>query len=93
MPLAFPMSITTTSNYSEPAVAVTFAMARPSEDVADFQTRIVDVGPWGQSGVGRSKVELVLTREAATELVRLLTIGSVLVSEESPDPWSSALGS
>jgi hypothetical protein len=29
---------------------------------------------WGQSGVGRSKVELVLTMESAEELVRIVPV-------------------
>ncbi len=72
MPLAHPISATPTSNFSQPAIAITFATGRPGEDVADFMRRIGDRGPWGQSGVGRHRVELVLTRESAVSLVELL---------------------
>ena len=55
-------------------VAISFGTARPGEDVGDFQTRIGDKGMWGQSGVGKSKVELVLTMESAEELVRIVPV-------------------
>jgi len=72
MPLAHPLSIHLSANYSQPSIAITFATAIPGEDVESFQARISDVGPWGQSGVGRNKVELVLTKESASRLVEMI---------------------
>lgn len=72
MPLAHPLSARTTTNFSEQAVAISFATALPGENVNDFNTRITDVGPWGQSGVSRHRVELVFTREAALKLIEIL---------------------
>ena len=68
MPLAHPQSITSTANYGEPCVAVAFATARPGEPLVDFKARTS-----GRDYYTRTRVvELVLDREAATELVRLL---------------------
>jgi hypothetical protein len=72
MPLAYPTSASPTSNFGEPAIAVSFALARPGETIADFQTRINSQGEWGQSRYGREKVELVLTRESVEQLVELV---------------------
>lgn len=72
MPLAQPVSITPTNNYPRPAVAISFATARPGEDVDDFQARINSRGEWGQTRYGRDKVELVLTEESVERLVGLL---------------------
>lgn len=68
VPLAHPQSITPTSNYSEPCVAVAFATSRPGEPLAEFKHRLS-----ANDFYSRTRgVELVLDREAATELVRLL---------------------
>ena len=68
VPLAHPTSITTTTNYSVPCVAIAFATSRPGEPLADFR-HCLSV----RDHYSRTKgVELVLDREAATELVRLL---------------------
>lgn len=75
MPLAQPVSVTPTDNYSQPAVAISFATARPGEDVDDFQARINSRGEWGQTRYGRDNVELVLTREGMERLVMLLESG------------------
>jgi len=72
MPLAHPTSARTTSNYAQSAVAVIFALAGPGENVDDFRARIAGTGEWGQSGVGRLRVELVLTDESAGRLMELL---------------------
>ena len=72
MPLAHPVSATPTSNFGQPAVAVSFALARPSETVDDFRLRIASRGEWGQSRYGREKVELVLTIESMERLVEML---------------------
>ena len=68
MPLAHPLTITTTNNYEKPCVAVTFATSRPGEPLADFKARL-SAKNWYSRTRG---VELVLDREAATELVRML---------------------
>ncbi len=68
MPLAHPLSIQPTTNYSEPAVAIAFATSRPGEPLADFRHRL-SVRDYYTRTRG---MELVLDREAATELVRLL---------------------
>lgn len=48
MRLAQTISATPTSNFGEPAIAVSFALARPGETVDDFQKRINGRGGWGQ---------------------------------------------
>ena len=68
VPLAHPQSIITTNNYDEPCVAVAFATSRPGEPLADFKHRL-SVRDYYTRTRG---VELVLDRQAATELVRLL---------------------
>lgn len=73
MPLAQPVSATPTSNFGQPAVAVSFALARPGETINDFQVRISSRGEWGQTRYGRDKVELVMTRESAQRLIELLS--------------------
>ena len=68
MPLAHPTSITATNNYSVPCVAVAFATSRPGEPLTDFKHRLTVRDHYSRT----RGVELVLDREAATELVRLL---------------------
>ena len=68
MPLAHPTSITTTTNYSEPCVAVAFATSRPGEPLADFRHRLSVRDHYTRT----RGVELVLDKEAAVELVRML---------------------
>lgn len=64
MPLAHPTSASPTSNLGQPAIAVSFALARPGETIDDFHLRINSRGEWGQTRYGRDKVELVLTEES-----------------------------
>lgn len=73
VPLAHPVSVTPTSNFGEPAIAVSFALAKPGETVNDFQLRIASRGDWGQTRFGRDKVELVLTKESLQRLAELLS--------------------
>ena len=40
MPLAHPQTITATSNYDEPCVAVAFATSTPGETLTDFHQRL-----------------------------------------------------
>ena len=68
MPLAHPQSITTTANYDDPCVAVVFATSRPGEQLADFRHRLSVRDHYART----RGVELVLDKEAATELVRML---------------------
>jgi hypothetical protein len=75
MPLAHPTSASPTSNFGQRANAISFALARPGESVADFQARINSRGEWGQTRYGRDKVELVLTAESVERLLALLGSG------------------
>jgi hypothetical protein len=68
MPLAHPLSITSTNNYDEPCVAIAFATSRPGERLVDFRHRLSVRGHYSRT----RGVELVLDNEAATELVRML---------------------
>jgi len=68
VPLAHPQSITATNNYDQTCVAVAFSTSRPGEPLADFKHRL-SVNDLSSRTRG---LELVLDREAATELVRLL---------------------
>ncbi len=68
MPLAHPQKITVTSNYDEPCVAIAFATSRPGEPLADFRQRVSASDYYSRT----RGLELVLDREAALELVRLL---------------------
>ncbi len=68
MPLAHPQSIIPTGNYSEPCVAVAFETSRPGEQLADFKHRL-SVRDYYSRTRG---MELVLDREGATELVKML---------------------
>jgi hypothetical protein len=75
MPLAHPLSATPTTNFGEPAIAVSYALAKPGETIDDFQLRINSRGEWGQTRYGTDKVELVLTEESVEALVELLGSG------------------
>jgi hypothetical protein len=68
VPLAHPQSITTTSNYEEPCVAVVFATSRPGEPLSEFKHRLSASDYYSRT----RGLELVLDREAAVELVKLL---------------------
>ena len=68
VPLAHPLSITATNNYSEPCVAVVFGTSQPGEPLADFKRRLSASDYYTRT----RGLELVLDREAATELVRML---------------------
>lgn len=68
VPLAHPLTITTTNNYEEPCVAVAFSTSRPGEPLADFKHRL-SVRDYHTCSRG---IELVLDPQAAAKLVRLL---------------------
>lgn len=74
MPLAHPISVAPTNNFGQPAIAVTFAFAKPGEPVDDFRARIASRGEWGQTRYGRDKVELVLTEESVEQLLALMNV-------------------
>jgi hypothetical protein len=65
-------------------VAVAFATARPGEDVDDFKHRLATRDHYTRT----RGVELVLDREAATELVRLLVpvVGRIEVGRMIDSP-------
>ena len=63
-----------TSNFGDPTIAVSFALARPGETIDDFQLRINSRGDWGHTRYGREKVEIVLTRESVERLVAVLEL-------------------
>jgi hypothetical protein len=69
VPFAHPVSVSATANFGEPAIAVSFALARPGENIEDFRLRINGRGKWGQTRYGRDKMELVLTGESVEPLV------------------------
>ncbi|MEE8407716.1 MAG: hypothetical protein V3S32_11275, partial [Acidimicrobiia bacterium] len=68
VPLAHPLTITATANYEEPCVAVAFATSRPGEPLSDFKQRLSASDYYSRT----RGLELVLDKEAALELVRLL---------------------
>ena len=68
MPLGHLTSITATTNYEEPCVAVAFATSKPGEPLSDFKHRLSASDYYSRT----CGLELVLDKEAATELVRLL---------------------
>jgi hypothetical protein len=68
VPLAHPQKITATSNYEEPCVAIAFATSRPGEPLSEFKHRLSASDYYSRT----RGLELVLDREAALELVRLL---------------------
>ena len=74
MPLAHPTSTTTTTNYGEEMLAVTFMTADPGEAFVDFTHRIEHPRQhaWGQRGPRESRSELIFDRNSAERLVDLL---------------------
>ena len=68
VPLAHPQRVTTTDNYGEPCVAIAFATSGPGEQLADFRHRLSVRDHYTRT----RGVELVLDKEAAVELVRML---------------------
>ena len=76
MPLAHPISTTTSSNFGpEPFLVVKFITADPGEAFADFSHRTEHPGntQLGQRGDREHKTELILDRSSATRLVDMLT--------------------
>ncbi len=76
MPLAHPISTTTSSNFGpEPFLVVKFITADPGEAFADFSYRTEHPGKtqWGQRGASEHKTELILDRNSAARLVDMLS--------------------
>jgi hypothetical protein len=68
VPLAHPTSITATTNYDQPCVAIAFATSKPGEPLTDFKHRLSASDYYTRT----RGLELVLDREAALELLKLL---------------------
>ncbi len=76
MPLAHPISTTTSSNFGpEPFLVVKFMTADPGEAFADFSYRTEHPGKtqWGQRGASEHKTELIFDRNSAARLVDMLS--------------------
>ncbi len=76
MPLAHPISTTTSSNFGpEPFLVVKFITADPGEAFTDFSHRTEHPGKtqWGQRGAGEHKTELIFDRNSAARLVDMLS--------------------
>jgi len=84
MPLAYPTSTTTTTNYGEEMLVVTFMTADAGEAFTDFTHRVEHPRQtvWGQRGPRGSRDEMIFDRESATRLVDLL--GSYLDDRSVP---------
>jgi len=74
MPLAHPTSTTTTTNYGEEMLVVTFMTADLGEAFVDFTHRVEHPRQtvWGRRGPRESRSELIFDRESAKRLVDLL---------------------
>ena len=74
MPLAHPVSTTTTSNYGEEMLVVKFMTADPGEAFTDFTHRVEHPRQsiWGQRGPRESRSELIFDRSSAERLVEML---------------------
>ena len=76
MPLAHPISTTTSSNFGpEPFLVVKFITADPGEAFADFSYRTEHPGKtqWGQRGDREHKTELIFDRNSSARLVDMLS--------------------
>lgn len=74
MPLAHPISTSTTDNYGRPLLAVTFLESRPGEELAGFEYRVAHPPEpvWGMRGPRQERVELILTKDSAAQLASIL---------------------
>ena len=70
-----PISTTTTANYGEEMLVVTFMTADPGEAFVDFTHRIEHPRQtvWGQRGPRESRSELIFDRSSAERLVDVLS--------------------
>ena len=74
MPLAHPISTTTTTNFGEEMLVVTFMTADLGEAFVDFTHRVEHPRQtvWGQRGPREARSELIFDRESAKRLEDLL---------------------
>ena len=74
MPLAHPVSTTTTSNYGEEMLVVKFMTADPGEAFTDFTHRVAHPrqSVWGMRGPRESRTELIFDRKSAERMQTLL---------------------
>lgn len=74
VPLAHPISTTTTPNFGEEMLVVKFMTADPGEAFIDFTHRVENPRPsiWGVRGQRESRNELIFDRSSAERLVGLL---------------------
>jgi len=84
MPLAHPTSTTTTNNYGEEMLVVTFMTADLGEAFVDFTHRIEHPRQtiWGQRGERETRSELIFDRNSAERLRAML--GDYLASRKPP---------
>ena len=74
MPLAHPISTTTTNNFGEEMLVVKFMTADPGEAFTDFTHRVEHPRQaiWGRSGPRESRSELIFDRESGDRLRAML---------------------
>lgn len=74
MPLAHPTSATTTSNYGDEMLVVSFTTSTPGERHADFAHRVVNPPKpqWGIRGDREHRTELIFDPASAARLIELL---------------------
>lgn len=70
VPLAHPISTTTTNNFGEEMLVVKFMTADPGEAFTDFTHRVEHppTNNWGQRGQRETRNELIFDRESAERL-------------------------
>jgi hypothetical protein len=70
MPLAHPISTTTTNNFGEEMLVVKFMTADPGEAFTDFTHRIEHprTTVWGQRGQRETRNELIFDKSSAERL-------------------------
>ena len=74
MPLAHPISTTTTNNFGEEMLIIKFMTGDPGEQFADFSHRVGHprTSQWGMRGDRESRSEMIFDRSSAERLANLL---------------------
>ena len=74
MPLAHPISTTTTANFGEEMLVVKFMTADPGEQFADFSYRVDHPrqSVWGIRSERESRSEMIFDKSSAARLVEML---------------------
>ena len=74
MPLAHPISTTTTNNYGDEMLVVKFMTSDPGEAFVDFSHRMEHPrqSTWGMRGPRESKTEMIFDRNSAERLIKML---------------------